>query len=649
MLTDLSVTPIAETIRILSADQKSGDLQVRSAKVVKTLFFDHGRLVFAASNLKKDRLGEALVALGRITDEQFREISALMKADRKRRFGEALVQSGLMDKKELGGSVARQVRRIALSLFEFTEGAASFEDRRCAIPLDYMVSLSIHRLLHDGIRAMPSRELVMAGLGNLDRPVVLAPISPFPFEKKHTAEEKEILEAAQKKVTVRRLAWAAGGLAFSRLRAVYALLAAGILQEAESKKAKAQPAAQMETGTFLLSALQRQPDPTGQEAIRQEIQDELERSAHLDREAWLKVASSAPREHLLKALEEKMERYHALREAVGDDEHLKTDIEVILGRASAMLRLARQQSLSPTATTPLSKSVVAAKIGGVVLKAEAPPAVVPVAPKAAPAAPRPQAVIPKAPAGKPASAAATPPPEPVIEPEEEMPDIQVDDEEVPEIEAAEELAEDEEIAEEEAEEEIDTSGMEEEEAEEEADGAPALSYEAEADETSPQESVSYQAAPASSAPTQEGMEAAVGPGSSNFAGKAKLEHLLMEGEVRMTVSDYANAVKVYQKLVEAAPKVPAFRMRLAIAMTCYPRTAKQAEREFLEAVRLDPNNADTHYQFGLYFKAMKVRSRAVAEMRTAVRLNPRHEDARTELESLSPKDSVLGSLRKMFR
>ena len=108
-------------------------------------------------------------------------------------------------------------------------------------------------------------------------------------------------------------------------------------------------------------------------------------------------------------------------------------------------------------------------------------------------------------------------------------------------------------------------------------------------------------------------------------------------------------VKVYQKLVEAAPKVPAFRMRLAIAMTCYPRTAKQAEREFLEAVRLEPNNADTHYQFGLYFKAMKVRSRAVAEMRTAVRLNPRHEDARAELESLSPKDSVLGSLRKMFR
>ena len=51
--------------------RRCGDLQIRSGKVVKTVFFDHGRVVFAASNLKKDRLGEALIALGRITDDDF--------------------------------------------------------------------------------------------------------------------------------------------------------------------------------------------------------------------------------------------------------------------------------------------------------------------------------------------------------------------------------------------------------------------------------------------------------------------------------------------------------------------------------------------------------------------------------------------------
>src|SRR6185295_6879184 len=162
MLIELARTSIGDAIRRLSIERKSGDLQVRSGKLVKTAFFDHGRLVFAASNLKKDRLGEALLALGRITDEEFSRVSALMKGDRKRRFGEALVASGVMDKSEMGTAVARQVRRVVVSLFELAEGAASFEERRCTIPLEYMVSVSVSRILYEGIRLMKNQEMIQA-------------------------------------------------------------------------------------------------------------------------------------------------------------------------------------------------------------------------------------------------------------------------------------------------------------------------------------------------------------------------------------------------------------------------------------------------------------------------------------------------------
>ncbi len=566
MLTDLSVTPFAQTIRRLSAERKSGDLQVRSLKLVKTVFFDHGRIVFAASNLKKDRLGEALVALGRITDEDFQRVSALMKGESKRRFGDALVHSGVMDKNELGTSVARQVRRVALSFFELPEGVAAFEERRCPIPLEYMVSLSIHKLLYDGIKTMNNPDLILAGLGNLDRGVVVAPMPPFPFEGRRSAEEKEILELAQRRVTVRRLAWAAGGLAPSRLKTVYALLASGILEDVEGNAVR--PIVTMETGTFLLSALQRKPDPSSQDAIRQEVEDELERSANLDKETWLKVARTAPRDELIKALEEKMERYHALREAVGDDEQVKTDIEVIIGRASAMLRLTRQAP---------------------------PPSHPPPLPKAEP------------------ESIALPAPTLDAEAPEDLPEV------------TEEAAPSEESA-----------------PSEEPPAAFALASE-------PPPAAPVPVAPAPAAPAPAVGEGAGAPGSSNFAGTAQIEHLLMEGEVRMTVSDFANAVQVYAKLVQIAPMVAAYRLRLAIAMTCYPRTAKQAEREFFEAVRLDPHNADLHYQFGLYYKAMKARSRAVAEMRTAIQISPRHKGAREELEALAPKDSALASLKKLFK
>jgi len=565
MLTDITQSPISETIRRLSAERRSGDLQVRSGRMVKIAFFDHGRLVFAASNLRRDRMGEALVADGRITQQEFDRVSALMRADRGRRFGEALVQAGVMDRYEVGTAVARQVRRVVLSLFDLTDGAAVFEERACAIPLEYMVSLSLHRLLYDGIRGMKDQDLVLKGLGYLDRGVILAEVPPFPYEPRARAtEELEILDLAQRRVTVRRLGWAEGGLAFPRLRAVYALLAAGILREADATAATPQPVVQNATGMFLLSALQSRPDPSLREAIRKEVHQELHHSSRLDREEWLKLAQAAPREALVRALEEKMERYHALRDGVAEDDPLRTDIDVILGRASSALRLARVAPDTADADAVLARH--AAEASAAVRQAEAS------RPASETTAPLVAAPVPEE---------APPPP---------------------------------------------------------AEGTrPPLRERGPAERTHPplgRPDDSLRAAP---------------PGSSAFEGQAQIEHLLMEGEVRMTVADYANAVKVYEKLVKVAPQVAAFHLRLAVAMACYPRTAKLAEREFYEAARLEPENAEVHYQWGLYYKVMKIKSRAVAEMRTAVRLSPKHKAARAELESLSPKDSALTSLKKLFR
>jgi tetratricopeptide (TPR) repeat protein len=304
-----------------------------------------------------------------------------------------------------------------------------------------------------------------------------------------------------------------------------------------AKPSENEPILQTETGMFLLSALQKRPDPSALEAIRQEVDQELERSAHLDREKWLKVSRAAPRERLSAALEEKMERYHALLDAVGDNEELRTDIELILGRASSLLRIAKQEA-KRAATQPGTQA-------SPVLGA-APPASPPDAPAAGPLV------------------AAEPPP-------------------------------------------------------------------------------SAQASAAAAA-AQGGKDA---KDKDMLAQQAN--YLLMEAELRMTVADYANAVRVYAKLVELAPEIPHFHAKLAIAMTCYPRTSKHAEREFLEAIRLDPRNADFHYQLGLYYKSMRLRARAVIEMRAALSLNPHHGGAREELEALAPRDSALKNLKKLFQ
>ncbi len=520
MLTDLSQTPIAVTLWHLASERKSGDLQVRGSKVVKTVFFDHGRIVFAASNLKKDRLGEALVAIGRISQDDFNRATNLFKDKKKPRIGEALIAAGILEKQELGRSVARQVERIVLSLFNIEDGVAAFEERPCPIPLEFMVSLSVRRLLYQGIRSIKSRELVVAGLGDLDRRFQLATVAPFDFDPDAASqEEKEILQQAKRQVTIRRLAWQPGGLASSRLKAVYALIAGGLLEEARLGETPAppQPVVQMETGTFLLSALSRKPDPSALEAVRQEVEEELKRSAQLDGETWLKLARGAPQVDIVKAVEEKMDRYRSLLEAAGDDESLRTGIEIVLGRAFSLLRLVQQ---APTVSEPR--------------KAQA----------------------------KPVKEKTPEPPPPVEEP----------------------------------------------------------------------------------------VKAPVPPAAEAFPQVTQqVDHMLMEGHVRMTVGDFANAVKVYSRLVDAEPNVGGFRLRLAVAMAHYPRTIKQAEREFLEAIRLEPDNAEYHFQFGSFYQLVKQRARAVSELQTALRLDPHHQGAQELLKAVAPKESGLVSLRKLFR
>jgi hypothetical protein len=659
MLTDVALTPIAETIRQLSAQRRSGDLQVRSARVVKIAFFDHGRLVFASSNLRRDRLGEGLVADTRITPEEFELVSSLMRTDQgPRRFGEALVTAGVMDRYEVGSQVARQVRRIVLSLFALADGAALFEERPCAIPLDYMVSLSVHRLLYDGIRLMKSEPLVLAGLGPLDRNVVLAEVPPFPYEPKDSTEETEILELARRRVTVRRLAWGTGGLSFTRLRATYALLGAGLLQEADQPAAP-QPVLHGETGTFLLSGLHQKPQPSGREAIRREVERELSESARLNRDEWLQRAGATGAAELLRALEHKMDRYHELSEGVRPDDSLRIGVETVLGRLSMALRVVRRaageeqvrdaaaRTAAPTPTgaseaepaagspapirhasgriegkpTPEQRAAAAVTLPGFGL----PPVVRrgPAAPAAGPAPAAPVAAARaavSAPAAAPAAAAPAAGKAVVAASRPAGPDALA-----PVAAPA---------------------------------GAPPAATAAVAAPAAAPEAVPVRVtAPAPGAPvvarapagTPDQSIPMVAPGASDFEGQALVEHLLMEGEVRMTVSDYANAVQVYQKLVDAAPHVAVHHLRLATAMACWPRTAKLAEREYYEAARLEPDNADIHFQWGLYYKVMKVKSRATAEMRAAVRLNPRHRAARAELQLLSPKDTALTSLKKLFK
>ena len=253
----LAHTPLAEVFQRLVHEGRSGDLQVTTPTAIKTVYFDRGFVVFASSNLKSDRLGESMIDEGRISRHEFALVSMVMKSTR-RKFGETLVQAGIVSEEELGHYVATQVNRIVLSLFSAKSGMYSFDERPCSIPVDCMVSLSVFRILLEGVRAMTSQRLVLAGLPSLDTRLKVVSEPPFTLDaEKLRRVEKEVLRCAGSGASISEIVEIVGGNKGVALRAAYGLYSAGVLEAVATEAPNRRLRLQAETGTFVLSEIRR--------------------------------------------------------------------------------------------------------------------------------------------------------------------------------------------------------------------------------------------------------------------------------------------------------------------------------------------------------------------------------------------------------
>ena len=207
----LAHTPLAEVFRRLVEEQRSGDLQVTGPSAIKMIYFDRGFIVFASSSLKADRFGESMIEAGRISRHQFALASMLMRSN-KSKFGQALVDAGIISDEELGCNVALQVNRIVLSLFSFKKGMYSFDERPSNIPVEMMVSLSSYRILIEGVRRMSSKGLVTIGLPALDTEVKIVNQAPFSLDIEQLRPvEKQVLKSVGDGASLRKIVEAVDG------------------------------------------------------------------------------------------------------------------------------------------------------------------------------------------------------------------------------------------------------------------------------------------------------------------------------------------------------------------------------------------------------------------------------------------------------
>lgn len=156
---NLEVLNLSDIFQSLAMNRHSGTLIVTDGKREKKIFFAEGEITLLSSS-RRQRLGELLVAEGKISDDELELALKLQKQSRKR-LGEILVEEGFCTEEDIDRLVRQQIEEEIYDLFLWRK--AEFEFIADQMPEDMArESPNLTRL------AFNTNSLIMEALRRLD-------------------------------------------------------------------------------------------------------------------------------------------------------------------------------------------------------------------------------------------------------------------------------------------------------------------------------------------------------------------------------------------------------------------------------------------------------------------------------------------------
>ncbi len=219
---------LADVVQLLFLGRRSGCLSVASERNFASIWFDDGWIIFAGMVTRTDRIGERLVAAGRLSQTELDEAIAMQGAVPGQRLGSVLVRLGRLSREELDRELRRQVEETIYTLFTWTSGTFSFEAGERPEEGEATVRLNPEGLLLEGARRVDEWGVIAKKIPTLD-----AVFAAEGGEREDDADdglvevERTILPLLDGRRTARELVDATGLTEFEVSRVLYGLLSAG--------------------------------------------------------------------------------------------------------------------------------------------------------------------------------------------------------------------------------------------------------------------------------------------------------------------------------------------------------------------------------------------------------------------------------------
>lgn len=145
---------LPDIVQLIGLQRKTGTLHLSTKGESVNVIFENGNIVAADSSMTRpsDRIGNALVTQGAITQEQLNQALSVQKQTMQR-LGHVLISEQIVSEEMLRKAVEAQLFQVVFRLFRWREGDYNFETQAT---VDYertgAVSLGADFVLMEGIR-----------------------------------------------------------------------------------------------------------------------------------------------------------------------------------------------------------------------------------------------------------------------------------------------------------------------------------------------------------------------------------------------------------------------------------------------------------------------------------------------------------------
>jgi hypothetical protein len=214
---------------------RSGETAVLSLEAVgrnDTIYFNEGRLVFAASTDPDMGLAETLLRTGELNIQQYDH--AMERLVVARRIGGLLCELGYLKPDDLTRAIERQANAIVLNAMSYRTGNYTIEFTSTMPDGIIALPMATERLILDGVRRIEYWSLITRGVGRLDRTLEQVPNADTrTFQLELTDDESHVLNLLSDPQTVEELCARSYLSHFQTFRTIWGLLAVNLVQDAE--------------------------------------------------------------------------------------------------------------------------------------------------------------------------------------------------------------------------------------------------------------------------------------------------------------------------------------------------------------------------------------------------------------------------------